>query len=100
VGKVLLAFLFFIAASGLAIQEARPRRTAPPPARAEPGARAPLAPASRAVSDPVPPWVRYAPPPPPAEENDRDSADDIIDVEDRCPDEPTDNDDGCPEPDR
>jgi hypothetical protein len=102
VGKVVLAFLFFIAASVLAIQEARPRRTPPPHPHVELAAPAPapLAPPSRAISDPIPPWVRYAPPLVAPDEDDRDSADDIIDVEDRCPDEPTDNDDGCPEPDR
>jgi hypothetical protein len=117
VGKIVIAFLFFLAASTLAIREARPL-PAPEPARVEP----PLShePRSRAVHDAVPPWVRLAPPPPlpPAIavppvavppvtvptviviDEERDSGADVLDEVDRCPDQPEDNadDDGCPEP--
>ncbi|MGZ3439854.1 MAG: hypothetical protein ACXVDD_10065, partial [Polyangia bacterium] len=70
-GKLVAAFIMFLAASALAIHESKP----PPPPREDPIAdRAPPAavdhtPPSRAVHDELPPWVKYAAPkvtPPPA----------------------------------
>lgn len=122
-GKLVAAFLFFLGASGLAIHEANV-----PPPRAEPARRGPpvdVAPPSRAIHDDVPPWVRYAAPPAPAPSGptpvpsgptialplppppprsvvtiDDGEIGDVIDVVDKCPDQPTDNDDsdGCPDP--
>jgi hypothetical protein len=119
VGKLVAAFIMFLAASALAIHESRP---SPPPPE-EPVAVAsrtePLevdhTPPSRAVHDEVPPWVKYAtptPPPPPkmvvtriappVALVDPVSGEYLIDVVDRCPDQPNDRDDndGCPEPER
>jgi hypothetical protein len=123
VGKILAAFTFFLAASAFALHESRPH--APPHASATLGrgptlARVepmPIAP-TRVTEDRIPPWVRYAPPPVEARttaaptvaapgravavdgESERDGAGAVLDVIDRCPDEPDDNrdDDGCPEP--
>jgi hypothetical protein len=116
VGKLVAAFVFFLAASALAIHESKPPRpradddavvTPPEPRLQEP-------PPSRAVHEETPPWVKYASPapaPPPVTkpvlrvitiepstitfENG-----DIPDVVDKCPDQPTgrDDEDGCPEP--
>ena len=121
-GKLVAAFVFFLAASALAIHESKPPRphadddavVAPP----EPRVQEP--PPSRAVHEETPPWVKYAapptpPPPPPVTvtvpmpprrvitiesstitfENG-----DIPDVVDKCPDQPNgrDDEDGCPEP--
>jgi hypothetical protein len=113
VAKLVAAFVFFLGASALAIHESKPP---PPPreiARAEPTA-IDHTPPSRAVHDETPPWVKYAPAPaPPApppvitrtiEVKPRvfvtESEIEIVDVVDRCPDQPTsrDDEDGCPEP--
>ena len=66
-GKLFAAFVFFLAASALAVHEAKP----PPPVD-EPAASARAvtpaddeAPPSRAIRDEVPPWVRYGAPPAP-----------------------------------
>ena len=118
VGKLVAAFVFFLGASGLAIHEAKV-----PPPREEPTRPAPLldvTPPTRAIHDDVPPWVKYAAPrapapspitvpppritlpmPPPRTVVTIDEGEiDIIDPVDKCPDQPTDNDDsdGCPEP--
>jgi len=117
VGKLVAAFVFFLGASGLAIHEAKP----PAPPRQTPAARvvAPAAgetaPPSRAIHDEVPPWVKYAPPParaiaapppptiivePPPRvviTLDDGETDDVPDVSDKCPDQPSGDDDGCPE---
>ncbi len=110
-GKLVVAFVFFLAASALAIHEAKP--PPPPVAGAAPSVVRhdddDATPPSRAVHDDVPPWVKYAPPPASAPSRptasvaaseDIDSAGDVPDEVDRCPDQPTDNDDsdGCPEP--
>jgi hypothetical protein len=124
VGKLVAAFIMFLAASALAIHESKP----PPPPREDPIASRPVAdeidhtPPSRVVRDEVPPWVKYAtpkatpappPPPPPPQMRvvhiepsrvftfDSDSSDDVPDAIDRCPDQPNDRDseDGCPEVD-
>ena len=103
-GKLIAAFLFFLGASGLAIHEAE----VPPPPREERVAP-PVdeTPPSRAIHDDVPPWVKYAAPPapivlpmpPPAVVTiDDGESGDVIDVVDKCPDQPSDDDDGCPEP--
>ena len=115
-GKLIAAFLFFLGASGLAIHEAE----VPPPPREERVAP-PVdeTPPSRAIHDDVPPWVKYAAPrapaprpvpppstivlplPPPAVVTlDDGEIGDVIDVVDKCPDQPSDDDDndGCPEP--
>lgn len=120
-GKIVIAFLFFITASTLAIREARPVRGPTPPSGTRVEAPRAHEPPSRAVHETVPPWVRLAAPPPqqpaavtppplivqvpPAvvtidDGNDNDSAGDVIDVIDRCPDQPEDDrdDDGCPGP--
>jgi hypothetical protein len=119
VGKLVVAFVFFLAASALAIHEAKPSPprdpdAAPAPARVTP---APVAPATPGpvIRDQAPPWVKYATPAPaPATRPitrvitiepttiEIESGDDIPDVVDRCPDQPDDRDDndGCPEPDR
>jgi hypothetical protein len=121
VGKLVAAFVFFLAASALAVHEAKPPppprvEIAPPPVPAE-------APPSRAIHDEAPPWVKYAAPtavapprptPPPAPtlivtqipqrrvfiEESTIEIGDIPDSVDRCPDQPNDSDDndGCPEP--
>ena len=118
-GKLVAAFVFFLAASALAVHEAKPPppprvELAPPPVRAE-------APPSRAIQDEVPPWVKYAAPPvvaPPRPtpaptlivtqipqrrvfiEESTIEVGDIPDSVDQCPDQPNDSDDndGCPEP--
>jgi hypothetical protein len=119
VGKLVAAFVFFLAASALAIREAKPPA---PPIDADvatpspPAAHVDEPPPSRAIRDEVPPWVKYAaptvtPPPPPPQRvitiessiitfDNGDSADDVPDVIDKCPDQPSDSDDndGCPEP--
>jgi hypothetical protein len=123
VGKILVAFSFFLAASAFAVHEAQPpprpslpTRAAAPPARAAPPAE-------------TPPWVKYAtrpsatrsrathsppratpPPPPPDEETadegeatkpevarDSDSGGDVVDARDACGDGTAAGDDGCPE---
>jgi hypothetical protein len=116
VGKLVAAFVFFLAASALAVHEAKPppsprEELAPPPTRVE-------APPSRAIHDEVPPWVKYAapatdappPPPPPTLIVTRiperrvvieESTIDLVDIVDKCPDQLQDNNadnDGCPEP--
>lgn len=114
VGKLVAAFVFFLGASGLAIHEAKV-----PPPREEPARPAPPAavtPPSRAIHDDTPPWVKYAAPPAPAPSGptialpmpaprtvvtiDDGEIGDVVDTVDKCPDQPTDNDDsdGCPEP--
>ena len=117
VGKLVAAFVFFLGASGLAIHEAKP----PPPPRDTPtaGIATPpvdeAAPPSRAIHDEVPPWVKYAAPParaitaPPPPTIilaqpprvvitlDDGESDDVPDVSDKCPDQPSGDDDGCPE---
>ncbi|HEX9105191.1 MAG TPA: hypothetical protein VF997_23430 [Polyangia bacterium] len=119
-GKLVAAFVFFLAASALAIHESKPppspeRDVASPPVERAVDA----APPSRAIHDAVPPWVKYAappaaapsgptialplpPPPPPRSVVTIDDGEigDVLDVVDKCPDQPTDNDDsdGCPEP--
>lgn len=120
VGKLVAAFVFFLGASGLAIHEAKV-----PPSREEPARAAPpsvdVTPPSRAIHDDVPPWVKYAaprvttpstiaapppsitlplPPPPRTVVTIDDGEIDLVDTVDRCPDQPTDNDDsdGCPAP--
>jgi hypothetical protein len=118
VGKLVAAFVFFLAASALAIHESKP-----PPRPVEPTpTRVDETPTVRAVHDDVPPWVKYATPPAPPkpvtivlpqpprpvitvepttiEIVDSESGGDIPDVIDRCPDQPNDNEDndGCPEP--
>ena len=108
-GKLVAAFVMFLAASALAIHEAKPP---PPPVEGAAPARvrdADEAPPSRAIHDDVPPWVKYAappssapppivsaPPPPPLVLDNGD----YVDAVDRCPDQPgnSDVDDGCPEP--
>ena len=116
-GKLVAAFVFFLGASGLAIHEAKV-----PPPREEPARVAPpvdATPPSRAIHDDMPPWVKYAAPPTPAPSGptialplppppppravvtiDDGEIGDVIDVVDKCPDQPTDNDDsdGCPVP--
>ena len=120
-GKLVASFVFFLAASALAIREAKP------PPRVDPDVTAPVhvappvddaAPPSRAIHDELPPWVRYATPPAPPpptvtpapitrvitiEPTTIEMIDpgDIPDVADKCPVEPDDNadNDGCPEPD-
>lgn len=116
-GKLVAAFLFFLGASGLAIHEAevppppREQRVAPPVDETAP---------SRAIHD-EPPWVKYAAPPAPAVRApapppsptivlpipprafvtvDDGESGDVVDPVDRCPDQPSDDDDrdGCPEP--
>ena len=115
-GKLVAAFVFFLAASALAIREAKP--PAPPVAAAAPRVAPPddEAPPSRVIRDEVPPWVKYAaptPPPPPAPPQPQpprvitiESSEitiyengDVPDAVDKCPDQPTDGDDndGCPE---
>jgi hypothetical protein len=97
VGKLVAAFVMFLAASALAIHEAKP----PPPPRVEEMAPSrsarPVdeAPPSRAIHDAVPPWVKYAAPPP---ANDNASDGDFADTVDKCPDQPSDDNDGCPDP--
>jgi len=121
VGKLVAAFVFFLAASAVAIREAKP-----PAPRVDPDVTAPAhvtapadeAPPSRAIRDEVPPWVKYAAPPAPPpspppierpitrvitiEPTTIEIVDpsDIPDVIDKCPAEPADDadDDGCPEP--
>jgi len=120
VGKLVAAFVFFLAASALAIHEAKPspprEEQAPPatPARVAPQPPASPAAPGPVVRDEVPPWVKYATPPPVAQKPvtrviriepstiEFESGGDIPDVVDRCPDQPDDRDDndGCPEPDR
>jgi hypothetical protein len=112
VGKVVVAFSLFLAASALAIHEAKPPpappSTRPAPARVEPAlpafreappwlkyAAPPAAPTPPAPRVVVAPGVVAAPPPPPVLTV---SEGDAPDAEDRCPDQPTDDDDGCPEP--
>ncbi|HEX8953027.1 MAG TPA: hypothetical protein VF945_14330 [Polyangia bacterium] len=112
-GKLVAAFVFFLAASALAIHESKPppspeRDVASPPVERAVDA----APPSRAIHDAVPPWVKYAAPPVSAAPSrptpsartivtidDGEAGGDIPDAIDRCPDQPTDNDDsdGCPE---
>jgi hypothetical protein len=117
VGKLVAAFVFFLAASALAIHESKP----PPAPRDEiaPAIVPPVdaTPPSRAIHDEVPPWVKYAapapappraPPPltitvaqiPPRHITIDESTIELVDVVDKCPDQPTDRDDndGCPEP--
>jgi hypothetical protein len=118
VGKLVAAFVMFLAASALAIHEAKSPQ--PPETRAAPRVDEtppPIdhAPPSRAIRDEVPPWIKYAAPPPPPptmrietpprrvfiEESEITvSGDDIPDAVDKCPDQPNDSDDndGCPEP--
>lgn len=119
-GKLVAAFVFFLAASAVAIREAKPPAprvdsdvTAPAPARVD------EAPPSRAIHDEVPPWVRYASPPAPPRPPtviapppitrvitiepttiEIYESGDLPDVADKCPAEPDDHadDDGCPEP--
>ena len=118
-GKLAAAFVFFLAASALAIRESKP--TPLPVADEATTAVAPVhvdeAAPSRAIRDEVPPWVKYATPtvtapvrPTPPRPVitieasditilDGESNGDIPDVSDRCPDQPNDSDDndGCPE---
>jgi len=120
VGKLVAAFVFFLAASALAIHESKP----PPPPREETAPSVVVRPVdatppSRAIHDELPPWVKYAAPAPAPSKpiavviNQMPPRRMIIDVEstieivdtvdavDRCPDQPTgrDDEDGCPEPD-
>jgi len=113
VGKLVAAFIMFLAASALAIHESKPPPP-PPPESATPVPHVDEAPPSRAIHDAVPPWVKYAAPPTPpvvAEPPPRRvividdgeisvSSGDIPDAVDKCPDQPSgeDIDDGCPEP--
>ena len=112
-GKLVAAFLFFLGASGLAIHEAE----VPPPRQERVAPPVDETPPSRAIHDEVPPWVKYAAPPavrtpappppptivlpmppPPVVTLDDGESGDVIDVVDKCPDQPSDDDDGCPEP--
>ncbi len=115
-GKLVAAFLFFLGASGLAVHEAKVPPPGVEPARTTPPAVEPAP--SRAIHDDLPPWVKYAAPPAPAPSRptvavpivrpmpppivriDDGESGDVVDVVDKCPDQPTDNDDsdGCPEP--
>jgi len=115
VGKLVASFVFFLAASALAIHESKP----PPPHDVAPPLPRPVeaAPPSRAIHDEVPPWVKYAAPatPPRApvivepplrrvitiEDSEITvSNGDIPDAVDKCPDQPSNDEDndGCPEP--
>jgi hypothetical protein len=121
VGKLVAAFVFFLAASALAVHEAKP--PAPPRVRdefARPVVETPAP--SRAIHDEVPPWVKYAAPPaaapsrpapatvvitqtPPRRiiiEESTIELVDAIDVIDKCPDQLVDGEDndGCPEPEQ
>ncbi len=124
-GKLVAAFVFFLAASALAIREAKPPAPTPQsvedevaaPSGAEPTTHLSPPPVetapSRAIRDEVPPWVKYAAPPPPRQRvitvessiiifddnESRDSDGDIPDISDKCPDQPNESDDydGCPE---
>jgi hypothetical protein len=109
VGKLVVAFVLFLAASAAALHEARTAAPPPPPPEhvAMNGPRleraADDAPPSRAIHDAVPPWVKYAAPRPATDEVrppiDRpEQLVDAIDESDRCPDQPSGDDDGCPEP--
>ena len=112
VGKLVAAFVMFLAASALAVHEAKPP---PPPVESAAPVRVRAAdepPPSRAIHDDVPPWVKYAAPPaappkptpPPAFVNAPpplvlDNGD-YVDAVDKCPDQPSngnDDEDGCPE---
>ena len=117
-GKLVAAFVMFLAASALAIHESKP--PPPPPETGAPVRHVDVdeAPPSRAIHDAVPPWVKYAAPPvqpPPSSPPPTvvvtqlpprqfvitgSEAADVADVDDRCPDQPSDSDDndGCPEP--
>ena len=116
-GKLVAAFIMFLAASALAIHESKP--PPPPPQTRAPVRHVDEAPPSRAIHDAVPPWVKYAappaqPPPPPqptlviAQVPPRQivitesevEVDGVVDDVDKCPDQPNDSDDndGCPEP--
>lgn len=115
-GKLVAAFIMFLAASALAIHESKPPPS--PPETATPLRHVDEAPPSRAIHDAVPPWVKYAAPhalpppsspppaivitqPPPRQFVITESeVGDVVDDIDRCPDQPNDSDDndGCPEP--
>jgi hypothetical protein len=97
----------FVAASVLAVRETRPiaaasaiqtqTATATAPSTATATATAATTayePAPSRVVHEAPPWVKYAQPVPKITVDEGD----IVDVSDKCPDNPTDNDDGCPEP--
>jgi hypothetical protein len=100
VGKLVAAFIMFLAASALAVHEAKP----PPPPRQEPAvvaSRVETPDVDRAPTPPPPPRRVITIEPPTIALVDPQSGD-YLDVVDRCPDEPTagarDDEDGCPEP--
>jgi hypothetical protein len=108
VGKIIVAFVGFVAASVLAVRETRPIAAASTPSPSPSPLTSPITstitstpttvsgvyePAVRVVHE-APPWVKYAIPVPTITVDEGD----IVDVSDKCPDQPTDNEDGCPEP--
>jgi hypothetical protein len=114
VGKLVAAFIMFLAASALAIHESKP--PPPSPQTVTPVRHVDEPPPSRAIHDAVPPWVKYAPPPPLARPSSppvivvtqlpprqfvitESEVGDVVDVVDKCPDQPNDSDDndGCPD---
>jgi hypothetical protein len=117
VGKLVLAFTFYICSAALAVHEARPPNVVPPPLRQKvadrvnvaetadpirstpPFVMRPIAP--RIVSPPpapiAPPFVPA--PPPPIKEPAEVESGDVPDVQDKCPEVANGerDDDGCPE---